>query len=956
MSWPQAIGAVPAAVAALEPHLEDEKSEAVLQGRRSDDPPAIARIAGLPAASVEELSSGLADLVRERLSLHGSLEAARDALVNRLYTAVYGASTELRRVLLAVKRDCFNGRPLSRHQVSPHWQELLDRAGDLAAHVLALEEQVTATQAKLEATYWRERERERAHLVSLLDDTALLRGIALASPLLVGAAERLRKPAGDHGRRERKAEISLLRYLSRAAFKTSPFSTLTRLGLATVHSNLHADRSLRFTGPWRERSLVRLKRYLLTQYRQLLLRYPPFLEGLEIRLNDSVTEIAPGRFRFLRPSSRDFNESSGAMQYTPASMVRLDLHGPVAAWLMVHLTGELGLPYRTLLTALECKVASAKAGDVKATVDRLLTLGFLQARLPWPSDEIRLEHEMVRHLKALPPDERLESFLVPFVQLIAVESSYAVTPTPGAAVAEVDRRLQEMWEAGRSLFGLGDRANYVHADKCDLFEDVFLLPQRGTTGAVLQIDQAKALDLVHTAAPLISFLNLYNNRYDFLHSLAAFATERWPGEREVMLLDVFDAAQPLWRSYLQFGVAMRKSGNWRDTFDPQGLPELEALRSLRQTVWEEVCRCVKVGETDCQINPEDLADALTAVPALYKPTMGGCLFLQPADAKGDTWVLNHLFDGTGRYASRYTSVMDEEMRRRYTDHLLACSQFEAGGVQFELLDLMCAQGDTLNIHAVQTPRVLEVPGEDSNLPEVRRVSLRDLRVRFGRPGDLPTLLDSAGRHYLPVHLGGTNLTYMPVLLKFLTLFGPGEYKNAYPPRKLRSHGDVSVYDPLWMGRILLLRRRWTVIPQILRGQIEKLDEPRAFEVVNRWRLEIGIPDRVFVIERLAKKLVDEFYKPQYIDFTSPSFVEVFRTVLQSQAESLTIEEMCPTPAAYPADSEGKRWAVELQLDTLVLGRGRSFTIEYGARRAPASAALPAEDSSNRATDGSKCKE
>jgi len=901
---------------------------------------------------MEEFSSGpLFELVRERLSLHASLQVNRGALVDHLYSVINGASAELRRFMLSVKRDCFNGRALGKYQGSPHWPELLDRTGDLAVAVLALEERLAVTQEELRTVYRVEKERELGHLVALLGETALMRGIALASPLLVGAAERLRKPTEDYGRRERKAEISLLRYLSRAAFKTSPFSTLTRLGLATIQSQVDVGRGFHFTGPLRERSLVRLKRYLLTQYRQLLLRYPPFLESLEIRLNDSITEVASGRFRFFRPATRDFDEASGAMKYMPASVVRLNLRAPVAGWLRAHLAEGGGLAYGVLLRTLE----NESFGEPKELVDHLLALGFLHACLPWSSNEIHLEHEMLRYLRSLPEDERLENFITPFARLIAIQDSYAITLTPEVAVAEVDQLLHDMWEAGRPLFNLGAAAEYVSADKCDLFEDVLLMPKEGVGRDILRISHTTAFGLVQTVAPLISFLNLYNNRYDFLHSLAAFAVEHWPGEHEIGLLEVFDAVQPLWRGYQQFGIAMRRSGEWRDTFDPLGLNELDALRRMREAVWEELLRRVEVGEEGCRLTPENLADILSGLPLCYAPITGGCLFLQPISIKGNTWVLNRLFDGTGRYGSRYTTIMDEEMRRDYTDHLLACSQIEQGGQQFELLDLMCSQGDTLNIHAAQTPRLVVVPGEDSDLPAARQVSLRDLRVRF-RGGELPALVDSGGRHYLPVHLGGTNLTYMPVLLKFLSVFGPGEHKNVQLPRKQRLLGDVSVYEPLWLGGVLLSRRRWVVSPRYLKEKLEMLDESGAFEAVNRWRLEIGIPDRVFIIERLTKKFADEFYKPQYIDFTSPSFGEIIQSSLQVDAESFTIEEMVPTPDAYPADIEGRRWAVELQLDTLVLNHGHTFAIEFGAREAPASPAGTGEVSLNRAVAGSERKE
>ena len=61
------------------------------------------------------------------------------------------------------------------------------------------------------------------------------------------------------------------------------------------------------------------------------------------------------------------------------------------------------------------------------------------------------------------------------------------------------------------------------------------------------------------------------------------------------------------------------------------------------------------------------------------------------------------------------------------------------------------------------------------------------------------------------------------------------------------------------------------------------------------------------------------YKPQYLDFTSPLFVEVFRSALRINGDPLTFEEALPLSDDLPQGPGGERWAVELQLDTLPLG-------------------------------------
>jgi hypothetical protein len=57
-------------------------------------------------------------------------------------------------------------------------------------------------------------------------------------------------------------------------------------------------------------------------------------------------------------------------------------------------------------------------------------------------------------------------------------------------------------------------------------------------------------------------------------------------------------------------------------------------------------------------------------------------------------------------------------------------------------------------------------------------------------------------------------------------------------------------------------------------------------------------------------------KPQYIDFSSPIFVELFRQRLAA-SDQLAMEEVLPAVEDGIPDESGARWAVELQLDSLV---------------------------------------
>ena len=282
-------------------------------------------------------------------------------------------------------------------------------------------------------------------------------------------------------------------------------------------------------------------------------------------------------------------------------------------------------------------------------------------------------------------------------------------------------------------------------------------------------------------------------------------------------------------------------------------------------------------------------------------------------------MLNRIFEGTGRYGSRYTAVMDAETRGRYARRYLEAAGREVDGEPADLLDLMWSRGDTLNVHAVQTARVLALPGETLDPNAAEPVALRDLRVSLDAAG-LPRLTDAAGRRLLPVHLGGTNAGMMPFLVQFLAQFGPGEVRPPASPVPARREGSVHILERLTAGCLVLARRRWVAsLGEELRRKLAAAPGEEAFAALNRWRLKQNLPESLFWIEKTHYDLVGEVYKPQYLDFTSPSFAEVFRSALRLNDDPLTFEERLPAAAGLPPGPGGERWAVELHLDTLPLG-------------------------------------
>ncbi|HYU32695.1 MAG TPA: lantibiotic dehydratase [Thermoanaerobaculia bacterium] len=876
--------------------------------------PAIVRIAGLPASVLEPFSSRLCVRIAELCALETDLERSGAALADRLHEEVPGAPPDVRRILLAARRDCFNGRSLLHRRARPEWAEIDARTGGLAGATVDLEERAAGLRARIEEDWNLQRAQERRSLLEALESPGLLRGVALASPVTVANLERLRRAAGgrDH-RKETRLESTLARYLTRAAFKLSPYSTLTRVGLSRVLDDIPEGPVQLVGSDWGERSLFRIKRYLLDQLWELLRRYPPFRQKLRVELNDTIEEVEPRRYRFLRPGLWDHDEAAERFRYQPPSLVTASLEGPVVAWLLRELPRRR-LTWEELCLAVESE-SGAPPDACRNTLERLLRIGFLCLLPPWPAQAEQLEERMLAHLLSLPADPALSPLTEILGRLVALQLGYAGAAEPARSAQEMDGLIDELWSAAAPLAGFSPQVQRSRLRTGNFYEDVLLLgpsPEK----EVLRIPRASAARIQRSLAPLVRFTDLYNRRHDFLLTLGAFMADRWPGRGEVGVLELFGATRSLWQEYMKFIFGLRVSKDRTATFDPLGVPQLAQLRQLRGELWKEIEGCLEPGPGGLRLRTDALAKLASRIPDRWAPKVGPCLSLQPADREGRLWVLNRFREGTGRHGARYTPVMDGEMRRAFTGHFAARGWDDEGG---EFLDVTCAQGDTLNVHALQTQRMLELPGEPLDLAAEHRVSLRDLRVLSRGAGSAPELVDLRGLPCRPVHLGGAGFDFVPAPLKLLSLFGPGEMRLLLPPRIDRRNGEVAVRERVTLDDIVLLRKRWSIEPSPFQDALEGSSEANAFVAINRWRLQRGIPDRVFFIERIHHEQRTDLYKPQYLDFTSPLLVLVFRSALRQNAGSLTFEEMLPAPADLAThDESGRPWAVEILLDTLAL--------------------------------------
>ncbi len=115
-----------------------------------------------------------------------------------------------------------------------------------------------------------------------------------------------------------------------------------------------------------------------------------------------------------------------------------------------------------------------------------------------------------------------------------------------------------------------------------------------------------------------------------------------------------------------------------------------------------------------------------------------------------------------------------------------------------------------------------------------------------------------------------------------------------------------------VGRLVLARETWRTTVAAT-GLAEGTDPARRYLAVRRWRMGLGLPDRVFV--RVATEL-----KPTYVDLTSPLYATRLCLMVRAACRAgggdvpVVVTEPLPEPGqAWLPDALGRRYVSELRL-------------------------------------------
>ncbi|MEM6454060.1 MAG: lantibiotic dehydratase [Acidobacteriota bacterium] len=886
--------------------------------------PMILRVAGLPASAVTDFrSERCLDVLAAIEATRTDLTEIRDRAREALYAALPKVPAALRGFVLGLKRDCFNNRPIAdrnRERIAvlrPWIDDVLDR-------VIEIETQLAEQTSHYEAVYRDERDRVLQLLLDLAARQETQRALALASRHLARNVPKLaRKPWHAFGRKERGLEASLVRYLTRAAVKLSPYSTFTKVGLCVAVPGEHLEPSNTagehgiglLPGPWASTSLVRLKSYIPNQWMALIERISEVRRQLDVSLNGSLELLPSGDCRYLRPLTLIWNRDKAKWHFVKAAKVSGQLRGALHDWITQSL-GTERVPFTTLVqrAARDLEVDNASAEEA---ISHYVDLGVLNLARPWATYSAWPEKELSRFLAspALAKIATLDPVRAAVDDLVAAEASYGTCGEPDAVLGRIETLAQAVFDTARDAAGIGD-ALQLESARQDVYEDVLERCVEAPHGVLATIDRATAEELLAAGDAFWQVRGLFSSRHEVRLTLWHEARERWPEPTRVACLEFFDTFEDTAKRYATHLVEKKNH-----TFNPLSLEEIHKLERLRETVSRSLRNAVERRDDGEYLSIESVRRIAALIPSQYRPLCGSCLPVQPTGAASNEWVTHHMTDGIGRMSSRFNSLFQGSALHWFTEHWRARSHHSTSAGEGELLDLLFTQLTTVGRHWPQTDAVLEALGETVGTDVRRILKPCDLEIEIGEePGDL-RLLDHRGCRYFPTVLSVINRAWLPTFYKFLVILGHDPTSRFELGESTTIAEGIEQLERLTIGRLVIRRKRWSLGPEVLPAFDH--DAARAFEQVRSWRTEIGLPERVFWQEVIQRSSGRSDIKPQWIDFGSPVLVSILVDGMRKAPPDalMVFEECLPEPEGFssdasPSKTEGDTRAAEIVLESL----------------------------------------
>lgn len=697
-----------------------------------------------------------------------------------------------------------------------------------------------------------------------LEDRELRDALTFVNSAIAAKLDKyLRTPAEEHDRNLRKLDYTLIKFLTRAAMKTSPFANLTYSGIGD------------FSGvrkPGAKRLYPRLNDSLILQVYDKLFLAPEWIMRLDYRLNATCVELE-GKYYITvlqnTKGERQLYKSRQGLVTLRASEALRKLFGS--------LQKAEALSYaamRELFTTLG--VSGEQADD---TLRQLIASGVLERTDYLNEQSGDLPGELLQKL------ERYDAShpCIPLLrELSTLPGQFADSLDAG-----VTERLYQCAEALASLFELEPmpRRSLLYIDGID--ETVMTQDYPDREGQLAQLSRYQWLMMCFDTVVKMQFAagEFFKNHY---------GTSYVPSNSQEASRVLRDMAQVF---FSDTELLKETSGlfNWEKAYSHKRTQRLHNIARRLTGFLSEAAAGSEILIPDAQA----AAWQREIQEVLGERLLSHSFFVQES---GGSLVLNHMYKGFSIYFARFLKYL-EESGSGYSAYLREC--FDNN----QVADIRNTFGFNANIRKRTVQKEIALPIQ-SMTESGQSLTWLDLGFRYNPSTEsLEFFEQESGRTVRPQFLGTLVLVAAPAILTTFDIlsshgtsyFDFGELVLRERLKPAGEAGESVIHVPrIWLGdrEVMVSREKWLLRTLALSEAFSEKERFAAWKRTVDYFTANGMPVRFFMRPFNGGAEPDAEIterKPQFINLSSPLLFQVFLQ-LAAKGEYFVIEEEFPVAA------------------------------------------------------------
>lgn len=847
------------------------------------------------------------DFAKEINTLRLEIDTLRDKICNYLHTLVKEAHTPSdKQFFINIKRDIYNCRDITSQNQTRLLEIFNSKYKDLFAHYIVLKTKKEQLLADWQNRYIDTIIRHRSVIKELSKNELFQKGIRLSSKVFYNQLDAfLKKPVSSFGKKEARLEYSLIRYLTRMYFKTSPFSTFTNLGVC----NLIETENVYTLAKGKIHSKIRLNNGIFDYLKTLLILHPQVNEQLYLRLNPTI-RTTEDKVTFLI----NFHNLESFQNIANTGVIKL---------LLEIARQKDSLRMGEFIEKLQESIAG-NAQEIKAYLLKLVEIGLLEFDFQTSGTDPDWNTKLLSFLKQIniPSQSLKETILVLEKQQLCCEI-YATSDTKKRSVI-----LEEMFQDFNTLFEhFLENMNVFKKDYKDYKENYknlfatekfkkhpYILPSLTTEKLIYEdsfieekgeVSKTILTTIIKDINSLTDLLQPLDNFEEERNRMKSFYIDHYSKKTETNLLDFYN------QYYLHIKKPQQDFKNNNNKDEVVYTDEYQENYNQTYRKWVEdfknVLRpVIDKNEDEINIDPSMIKTMQKQWGSSRKtPLFSRGMFMQIFRAENNFQaVVNSISQGMGRASGRFLHLFDPDITK----------QLKRFNTQNHKESLLMELSDGSYFNANSHPPLLDyevkIPDGHNSLPVESQIAVKDILVYFNEDTQEICLKHSrTNKPILPFDLCLQSLDHRSKLYQLLSCFSPEQAISFRPIQKavqelLFGTKETPVkreiyYFPrlMYNKQIILKRKRWSVLTKSVPQQGDQQSDADYFLSINQWKQKHNFPNQVFLYLRANSTTkgedVADDYKPQYIRFDNPLLIILWSKLLKKAKEYIYFEEMSP---------------------------------------------------------------